>query len=72
MADEVAGGDVGNAEELGEAGGVGALADSRAAEENPLDIPALARTTVGGQRRGERRRERVPVRRRGFRAETSS
>lgn len=55
VADEVAGGDVGNGEELGEAGGVGALADSRAAKEHPLDISALARRTNDGQRRRERR-----------------
>lgn len=50
MADEVAGGDVGDGEELGEAGSVGALADSWAAKEHPLDISGLARSINGGQR----------------------
>lgn len=41
FADEIAGGDVGDAEESREAAGVGAFADAGAAEENPLDISVL-------------------------------
>jgi len=41
FADEIAGGDVGDAEEGREAAGVGAFADAGAAEENPLDISVL-------------------------------
>lgn len=41
FADEIAGGDVWNAEEGREATGVGAFADAGAAEENPLDISVL-------------------------------
>ena len=41
FADEIAGGDVWDAEEGREAVGVGAFADARAAEENPLDISVL-------------------------------
>lgn len=54
-ADEITGGDVRNAEELGEAGSVGPLADARAAKEHPLDVPPLARGIIGGQRGRERR-----------------
>lgn len=32
---------MGDAEESGEAGGVGALADAGAAEKDPLDVPVL-------------------------------
>lgn len=41
LADEIARGDVGDAEESGEAAGVGALADAGAAEEHPLHVPVL-------------------------------
>lgn len=49
LADEIARGDVGDAEESREAAGVGALADAGAAEEHPLHVPVL-----GEQRRGGR------------------
>jgi hypothetical protein len=39
--DEIAGGDVGDAEEVGEGGRVGALSDTGAAEERPLDVSVL-------------------------------
>lgn len=63
LADEIAGGDVGDAEENGEAAGIGALADTGAAEEHPLHVPVLrisaaSRTRVcreGVQWRGGRR-----------------
>ncbi|EXB87532.1 hypothetical protein L484_005407 [Morus notabilis] len=38
FADEIAGGDVGDAEEVAEAAGVGAFSDTEAAEEDPLDV----------------------------------
>lgn len=41
FANEITGGDMRDAEELGEAAGVGALADARAAQENPLDVSVL-------------------------------
>lgn len=40
LADEIAGGDVGDTEELGEAAGVGALPYARGPEEHPLHVPA--------------------------------
>ena len=39
MADEIAGGDVRDAEEVAEAAGVGALADAGATQEHPLHVP---------------------------------
>ena len=41
FADEIAGGDVWDAEEVGEAGSVGAFSDARAAKEHPLDVSVL-------------------------------
>ena len=41
MADEIAGGDVRDAEEVAEAAGIGAFSDARATQEHPLDIPLL-------------------------------
>lgn len=46
VANEVAGGDVRNAEKVAETGGVGALADAGAAQEDPLDVPVLTRRRV--------------------------
>ena len=59
FADEIAGGDVGNAEEGREAAGVGAFADAGAAEENPLDISVLwiFAAKSGGVVESERRRK---------------
>lgn len=45
FANEITGGDMRDAEELGEAAGVGALADARAAQENPLNISVLGSFT---------------------------
>lgn len=53
MADEIAGGDVRDAEEGAEAAGVGAFSDAGAAEEHPLHVPLLERRRV---RRESRRR----------------
>lgn len=41
VADEIAGGDVRDTEEFGEARGVGAFSDAWAAKENPLDWVAV-------------------------------
>lgn len=41
VADEIAGGDVRDAEEVAEAAGIGAFSDARATQEHPLDIPLL-------------------------------
>lgn len=41
VANEITGGDMRNIEEFGEAAGVGALSDARAAEKHPLHIPSV-------------------------------
>ncbi|RWW63873.1 hypothetical protein BHE74_00028930 [Ensete ventricosum] len=58
VTDEIAGGDVGHAEEPREAARVGPLPDARAAQEHPLHVPAPGipprRHPLSGQARRER------------------
>ena len=58
FADEIAGGNVRNAEEVAEAASVGALSDAGAAEEHPLHVPVLRISPREAGLEGERRRRR--------------